>query len=139
MFRSRLSGPAAFVPTVIRLVAGGAIVGFGIGKFVDHAQEVRDFSGFGVPLPELSVPLAGTVEVVGGLLVVIGLLTRPAALAVAANLLGALLTAGVNEGGTFHLIVGPTFMLAMLVLVVTGAGALGVDNLIAGRRQINTT
>jgi len=55
------------------------------------------------------------------------------------HLLGALLTAGVNEGGTFHLIVGPTLMLAMLVLVVTGAGALGVDNLIAGRRQINTT
>ena len=129
---SRVHGAVAFVPLLIRLVAGTFVVGAGFGKFLDHAQEVRDFRGFGVPLPDLAVPLAGTIEVVGGILVVIGLLTRPAALLVAANLLGALLTAGINEGGTFHLVIGPSIMLAMLVLVWTGAGAYSIDGRLLG-------
>jgi len=131
---SRVDGPAAFVPLVIRLIAGLYVMGAGFGKFLNHAQEVRDFHGFGVPLPDLAVPLAGTIEVAGGLLVVIGLLTRPAALLVAANLLAALLTAGINVGGTFHLVVGPSLMLAMLVLVWTGAGAYSADGRLRKRR-----
>ena len=95
----------------------------------------HDFRGFGVPLPEVAVPLAGTIEVVGGLLVVLGFLTRPAALAVAMNLLGALLTAGVNEGGAFHLVVGPTLTGLMLFLVWSGAGAISFDTHIADRRS----
>ena len=127
LLRSRLTGPAGLVPLAIRLGAGTAVVGFGIGKFADHAKEVTDFRGFGVPMPEIAVSLAGTIETVGGVLVVIGLLTRLGALAIAANLVGALLTAGINEGGTFHLVVGPSIMILMLVLVVTGAGPLSVD------------
>ena len=45
-----------------------------MGKFADHASEVADFRHYGVPLPELAVPLAGTIEIVGGFCVVIGFL-----------------------------------------------------------------
>jgi putative oxidoreductase len=134
LLRSKLTGPAAFVPTAIRIGAGGFVALAGVAKFTERATEVHDFREFGVPAPELAVPLAGTIEVVGGLLVLIGLLTRPAALAVAANLLGALLTAGVNVGGTFHLVVGPTVMVAMLFLVWSGGGELGLDDRILTRR-----
>ena len=133
LFESRVHGAVGLVPLVIRLVTGPALVGFGLGKFADHVQEVRDFQGFGVPLPELSVYLAGAIELVGGLLLIAGLLTRLAALVVALNLMGALLTAGLTEGGTFHLVVGPTLMVLMLVLVWTGAGALSVDGALARR------
>jgi putative oxidoreductase len=130
---------AAVLVGAVRLVAGVFLVGVGTGKFTDHASELADFRRYGVPLAELAVPLTGTVEVVGGLCVVGGLLIRPAAALVALNLLGALLTAGLTDGGTFHLVVGPVTMVAMVVLVVTGAPAPSVDAYLLSRRSPPST
>jgi putative oxidoreductase len=126
---------AAVVVGAVRLAAGAFLVGVGLGKFTDHASELADFRHYGVPFPELAVPLAGVIEVVGGACVVVGFLIRPAAALVALNLLGALLTAGLTDGGTFHLVVGPVVMVAMLVLVVTGAPAPSVDASVVSRRS----
>jgi putative oxidoreductase len=124
----RVTGrPAALALLALRLVVGVFLVGVGIGKFTDRASEIADFRHYGVPLPEVAVSLAGVVEIVGGLCVIVGFLVRPAAAIVALNLLVALLTAGVTDGGTFHLVVGPAVMVAMVVLVVTGAPAPSVD------------
>jgi putative oxidoreductase len=132
----RVHGPAAsIVVLAVRLVAGAFLVGVGIGKFTDHAGELADFRHYGVPLPGLAVPLTGVIEVVGGLCVIVGYLVRPVAALVALNLLGALLTAGVTDGGTFHLVVGPCVMVAMVVLVVTGAPAPSVDQTVVSRRS----
>ena len=60
-------------------------------------------------------------------LLVIGLCTRPAAAALALNLVGAIATAGRVDGGTFHLGVGPAMLVAMLFLVWAGSGNLAVD------------
>jgi putative oxidoreductase len=130
---------AAVVLGGVRLVSGGFLVAVGIGKFTDHASELADFRHYGVPLPALAVPLAGAIEIVGGACVVAGFLIRPAAALVALNLLGALLTAGVTDGGTFHLVVGPTVMVTMLVLVVTGAAAPSVDAYLVSRRSPRST
>ena len=126
--RPRVGGRLARVVLLaLRLVAGVFLVGVGIGKFTDRASEIADFRHYGVPLPEVAVSVAGVVEIVGGVCVIVGFLVRPAAAVVALNLLVALLTAGVTDGGTFHLVVGPVVMLAMVVLVVTGAPAPSVD------------
>src|SRR4051812_23055446 len=135
LLRSRLHGALGVVPFVIRLFTGLALVGFGLGKFVDHAQELQDFRSFDVPFPEVAVCVAGLIEIIGGLLLIVGLLTRVAALVVAMNLVAALLTAGLAEGGTFHLVVGPTLMALMLLLVWTGAGALSLDGRLVRRRE----
>lgn len=133
----RVRGAFASVAVLaVRLAAGVFLVGVGIGKFADHASEVADFRHYGVPLPDLAVPLAGVIEIVGGLCVVAGLLIRPAAAIVALNLLVALLTAGLTDGGTFHLVVGPTLMVAMILLVFTGAPAPSVDDRILRRRGV---
>jgi putative oxidoreductase len=119
--------PTSVAVLAVRIVSGAFLVGVGIGKFTDHASELADFRHYGVPVPHLAVPLAGVIEIVGGICVLLGALTRPAAVLVALNLLGALLTAGVTDGGTFHLVVGPVVMTAMLVLVLTGAPAPSID------------
>ncbi len=123
---------------ILRVAAGLFIALAGVGKFADHAKEVHDFRGFGVPLAEIAVPLAGAIEVIGGVLVIIGFLTRPAALAIALNLLGALLTAGLNEGGTFHLVVGPTLMVIMAFFVWSGTGAASIDAQLVRLRATTT-
>ena len=130
---------SAVVLGVVRLVTGVFLVGVGIGKFTDRANEIADFRHYGVPLPDVAVSLAGVVEIAGGVCVIVGFLVRPAAAVVALNLLVALLTAGLTDGGTFHLVVGPVVMVAMVVLVVTGAPAPSVDAWLLSRRSPRST
>lgn len=124
-------GAAATVAAVVRVVAGVALVLIGAGKFADHMKEAVDFEHYGVPLPDLAVWVSGTIEVVGGALLVLGLLTRLAAALVAVNLVVALATAGVMEGGTFHLGVGPALLLAMVFLLWAGGGSWSLDGRLA--------
>ena len=136
MLAPRVDGTVArLLVLAVRLAAGLFLIGVGIGKFADRASEVADFRHYGVPLPDVAVPVAGVIEVVGGVCVVLGLLIRPAAAIVAVNLLVALLTAGLTDGGTFHLVVGPALMVAMVLLVVTGAPAPSGDQAILSRRS----
>lgn len=126
-FRSRTRGAGAWATTAVRVITGVLFVTFSLGKFVDHAKESADFAHYGIPVPEIATYLVGALELLGGLLLVIGLFTRPAAAALAANLVGAIATAGRVDGGTFHLGVGPAMLVAMLFLVWAGSGRLALD------------
>jgi len=124
----RVHGQFASLATLaVRFATGAFLVGVGMGKFTDSANELADFRHYGVPLPEVAVPLSGAIEMIAGFAIAFGLLVRPAAALVVLNLLVALLTAGITDGGTFHLVVGPVVMLLMIVLVITGAPAPSVD------------
>ena len=121
---------------MVRVVTGVLFVTFSLGKFVDHAAEAADFDHYGIPAPEVATYLVGTLELVGGLLLVVGLLTRPAAALLAANLVGAIATAGRVDGGSFHLGVAPTLLVAMLFLVWAGPGVLAVDRTLLPRPAV---
>jgi putative oxidoreductase len=127
------SGPAALVVALIRAVAGFLFMSISTGKFFDHAQEAVDFDRYGVPIPEFSVYAVGVIELVGGLLLAIGLLTRFAAAALALNLMGAIATAGRVEGGSFHLGVAPALLAVMLLLLWVGSGRPAVDPILERR------
>jgi putative oxidoreductase len=131
--RQRLHGPTAWLPTLVRLVTGALFVSISTGKFLDHSQESVDFDRYGVPAPEVATYLVGTLELVCGALLVIGLLTRPAALLLAANMVGAIATAGRVEGGSFNLGVAPALLLAMLFLAWAGPGRLALDGRLDAR------
>ena len=128
VLRSRFDrGVPAYAVGLVRIVAGAFFVSVSTGKFLDHAQEAMDFDRYGVPVPDVAVVAVGTIEVVCGLLLVVGLLTRPAAGLLALTLIGAIATAGRVEGGSFHLGVAPTLLVVMLALVWTGAGRPSLD------------
>jgi putative oxidoreductase len=118
----------------VRILAGGFFVSASTGKFFDYSKEVDDFRSFEVPWPEVAVPLVGVIELVGGVLLIVGLLVRPAAFVLACNMVGALLTAGRVEGGSFHLVYAPTLLVLMLMLCWTGAGRLSVDQWATSRQ-----
>jgi putative oxidoreductase len=132
--RTRFTGAGAWAPTVVRVVSGLFFVSTSFGKFFDYSKEVDDFRGFEVPWPEVAVPFVGVLELVGGLLIAIGLLTRPAALALALNMVGALATAGRVEGGDFHLVYGPVLLVAMLFVLWAGPGRWSVDERLRARQ-----
>ncbi len=120
-------GAVAGAATVVRVLAGVVFFVIGLGKFTGHAGEVADFEHYGIPWASLAVYLSGVVEVIGGALLVAGLFVRLAALLLAVNLVVAISTAGVRDGGAFHLGVGPALLAAMLFLLWAGAGARSVD------------
>jgi putative oxidoreductase len=121
---------------ILRIVAGLI--------FAVHGGQnlfVFGFDGFAVAFAGMGVPFAGVVgpavallEFFGGLALIAGFLTRPAALLLAANMLGALLLVHLPAG--FFLPNGYEFVLALLgavaTLAMTGAGRWSLDERLFG-------
>ena len=102
---------------LLRLLSGGVFVVFGIGKFVNHASELASFKTYGLPAAEAFVVVIGLIELVGGLLLMTGVLTRPAALVLAGDMIGAIVVSGLAKGELISLTLAP----AELVERVEGA------------------
>jgi uncharacterized membrane protein YphA (DoxX/SURF4 family) len=67
--------PAAAV--LIRLMVGGIFLSEGIQKFLyPETLGAGRFERIGIPSPELMGPFVGGVEIIGGILVLLGLYTR---------------------------------------------------------------
>jgi len=69
-----LDAPAATV--LLRLMAGGVFFWEGILKFVYTNQGIGRFTKLAMPFPEFTANFVGVVEIVGGLLLILGLFTR---------------------------------------------------------------
>jgi len=107
----------------VRWLSGAIFVVFGIGKFSDHSHEVASFESYGLPAPDTFVYLIGLLEVGAGLLLLAGVLTRLAALALAADMVGAIVVSGIGEGEVVpSLTLAPALLIAMLYLVAVGPG-----------------
>jgi len=112
---------------VLRLVSGGVFVIFGIGKFVSHGSELASFKSYGLPAPEAFVVAIGLIELAGGLLLMTGVLTRPAALLLAGDMIGAILVSGIAKGELISVTLAPAELVAMIVLLWMGPGRYVVD------------
>ena len=79
---SRLAATDAPAATIlIRIVVGGVFLTEGIQKFLYPADMgAGRFAKIGIPAPELMGPFVGGIEIVCGALVIVGFLTRIAAL-----------------------------------------------------------
>jgi putative oxidoreductase len=111
---------------LLRVLAGGVFVAFGAGKFVNHGSELASFKTYGLPAPEVLVIAIGVVELIGGVLLIAGVLTRPAALALAGDMVGAIVVSGIAKGEVISLTLAPAELVAMLVLLWAGPGTLSV-------------
>lgn len=114
------NGPTGRV-TPIRWAAALIFAVFGAGKFVAYAGELASFRHYGLPVPELFVVAVGVLELVGAVLLATGWLVRPAAVALAADMLGAIVLAGVGRGELLSLTLAPILLAAMVLLVLAPA------------------
>ena len=127
--------------TLLRLVLGAVMLAHGYNKIIPHGA-LYTFAHF---VQTLGVPywlgyVAAATEFFGGLLLVVGLFTRGAALACAIDMAVAILKVHLHHGLT-----GPqgfefplTLLIVALSLVFTGPGWLATDALLGGSNAVRS-
>ncbi|HWB91294.1 MAG TPA: DoxX family protein [Puia sp.] len=96
---SWLLDPPVFGPGAIlwiRLITGGVFFWEGLLKFVYPNQGVGRFTKLGFPLPELTAHFVAVSEIIGGLFLLAGLLTRLTALYFIAQMIVAILSTKIS-------------------------------------------
>jgi putative oxidoreductase len=144
--RERLLGLAQrlsfLAPLLIRVTVGVVFIQTGWGHLSHMADTVEAFrNDFGVPLPELNARIASCTEFFGGILILVGLGARLAALPMAFTMLVAIATAkrGQLSGfsfDSFTTLLGFeewSYLVMFLVIAIIGPGRVSVDALIAKR------
>lgn len=134
------TGPRAVM--LVRLLVGAVFLSEGIQKFLfPAALGVGRFTKIGLPSPEILAPLVGTFEVVCGALVIVGLLTRVAAVPLLTIISVAIWTTKFRMVSTqgFWAMVHEArtdwcMWLGSLFLVLVGPGPWSIDALRSGRR-----
>lgn len=141
--RSLLSTRAPGATVLVRLLLAGVFLSEGIQKFVFPAQlGVGRFAKIGIPAPQVMAPFVGCVEIVGGALLVVGVLTRLAAIALAIDMLVAIGTTKIPlwEKSGFWAMAHEartdwSMLLGALFLLWVGAGPWSLDARLAPHRE----
>jgi putative oxidoreductase len=137
LFRSPTRRQIDTALTVLRVVLGITFIMHGGQKLFVYGLDgvAGSFAQMGIPAAGLMGPLVAFVEFFGGIAIVLGLLTRLAALGIGATMVVAILTVHLKAG--FFNPGGVEFPLSLLgtaiTLAITGAGAFSLDALLAKR------
>jgi len=137
LFRSPTQRQIDAALTVLRVVLGITFIMHGGQKLFVYGLDgvAGSFGQMGIPAANLMGPFVAFVEFLGGIAIVLGLLTRLAAVGLAATMVVAILTVHLKAG--FFNPGGVEFPLSLLgtaiTLAITGAGAFSLDALLAKR------
>ena len=127
------------VPLATRIVIGLAFFQAGLGKWRHMDNAIGFFDSLGIPLPAFNAYLVASMELVGGIALILGLFTRFFASGLSVTMVVALLTAHSGDILTAWSsssemsptdIIAFTFLLFLLWLVAHGTGKLSLDALL---------
>jgi putative oxidoreductase len=140
-FRQKLlDASAPRVVILIRLVVGAVFLSEGIQKFLYPAEVgIGRFAKIGIPSPEILAPFVGVIEIVCGTLILVGLLTRLAAVPLIIDMLVAISTTKIPillKSGFWAMAhearTDWSMLLCSIFLALIGAGAWSLDARLAG-------
>jgi putative oxidoreductase len=135
---NRLLAPTWQVRSIVFIRSAVGLIFFtqGLLKFIDPSMGVMRFARIGFPYPEFTAHFVGGFEIVCGLLVLAGLLTRLASIPLLIVILTAIGTTKIpelsrpNQGFWFMVSDARTdfaMTMALLFLISAGAGAWSLD------------
>jgi putative oxidoreductase len=152
-----LVNPPDDAPTatiLLRMMAGSVFLWEGILKFIYANQGVGRFTKLGIPAPAAMATFDGVLEIVGGVLMMTGFLTRLIAIPFIIEMLVAMLTTKVPLYlGTYPLPLPPVppqigfwavlheirseyaQLMTTIFLLIVGPGRLSLDALVARRKR----
>src|SRR6201996_2312480 len=127
----------------VRLYWGFQFAQTGWGKLHNLVKITGFFASLNIPFPGVTAPFVSMLELVGGILLILGLFSRPIALLLACNMLVAYWTADrealsaiFSDPGKFYVADPYTFLFASLMVLIFGAGYFAVDTYIARRLKL---
>jgi putative oxidoreductase len=128
---------------IIRLMVGAVFVSEGTQKFLFPADAgVGRFEKIGIPSPEVVAPLVGCFEIGCGALMLIGLLTRLAAVPLVVIMLTAIATTKIPillDQGFWKMAhearTDWSMLLGSVFLLIVGGGAWSLDAMLTRNRQ----
>jgi len=104
-----------WLPVVLRAVAVAVTLYPALRKFLEYSYRVQQFASYGIPAPELAVPLTGAIEIAAICSLAFGVAGRVGGGALVVGMVVAIVAAGPNP---FSVIV----LLAAAGVVVLGTG-----------------
>jgi putative oxidoreductase len=129
----------SWVPILLaRLTLGIVFAESGWGKLHNLPKVVEFFTQLGIPAPGIQAPFVAGVELVCGLLILVGLLTRLAAIPLSVTMLVAIATAkmsDVHSIGDFADLTEFAYFVLLMWLAWEGGGKVSVDHFLFRRRQ----
>lgn len=134
--------PAAVL--LIRLMVGGVFLSEGLQKFLlPVTRGIGRFEQVGIPIPGLTSPFVGAVEVVFGLLILFGILTRLATIPLLINIAVAIVTTKLPllyQHGFWDMLhesrTDFCMVMGLLFLLWVGAGPISVDRFLGERKAV---
>lgn len=122
---------------LVRLYWGFQMMQTGWGKLHHLAKVVEFFTSLGIPLPALNAPFIAGLEFLGGILIMLGLGSRPIALLLTCDMAVAFVTADrealfsiFSDPGKFFAAAPYTFLVAFLIVLIFGSGRFSLDALL---------
>ncbi len=123
-------------PLVARIVVGWVFLWSGWGKLHALPQITENFRGWGIPYPELLTPFVSGVEFFGGLLLLVGLLTRIAAAPLIVVMVVAIISAKLGDVDSLETLLGfeeASYLALFLWLAIDGPGPISIDHLLTSK------
>jgi putative oxidoreductase len=119
-----------YLPFIGRVLIGVPFMMSGLSKLAAYGATTALIAAAGLPFPPLAFAVAATVELGGGLLLVLGYQVRPVALALAVFALATAVTFHSNfadQNQMIHFLKNVMMAGGLLQIVAFGAGAISIE------------
>lgn len=120
-----------YAPLPLRIIAGIGFMMHGLPKLLDIPGTQNSFTNMGLP-PELAI-IIGLLEFIGGLAILLGILTRIAAGLLAIDMIGAILLVKLSKGFIGGYELDLLYLAIMISLMITGPGSFSIEKNIIKR------
>src|ERR1700733_3422565 len=142
-FPSAFSSLQSPMLLLVRLYWGFQFAQTGWGKLHNLARITGFFASLDIPFPAFNAHFVSGLEFVGGILLMLGLFSRPIALLLAGNMLVAYWTADrealtsiFSDPGKFYVADPYTFLFASLMVLIFGEGFFDLETLVVKQLKV---
>jgi putative oxidoreductase len=120
-------------PLAVRITVGWVFLWTGWQKLNALPRMIENFRSWGIPAPEILTPLASGIEFVGGIMLLLGLLTRFASVPMMIVMVVAIVSAKWSDVDSLQTLLGfeeVSYFLMFAWLGIAGPGPISLDHFI---------